>query len=1402
MLLIISSASRIVCLVLLLLLIFSGNSQATHAGGADLTYKCLGGLLYEIEATFYRDCGGSSEPGNVTITYKSATCSYTRSVLANKVLMNNGMEITFPCASASSTCNGGMTTGMRKWVYRTIITLPSACADWVFSYRICCRNCTVTTIQTPCAVNSEIYVEAKLNNLLAPGNSSPAFNNMPVAFICLGQNFNYNQGVTDIDGDSLSYELITPKISATAEVTWLPPASTQSPLASSTPFTINPVTGDINFTPSAMQIGILAIRVNEFRNGILIGSTIRDMQVYTQNCFNSIPSASGINNSNNYITTTCAGQQLCFNIQTSDPDLSQAVTFSVYNPITGSTVVQTPGNRPSLQFCWTPGPSHISRHPYIFTVTVQDNACPVNGVQTFSYTIYVSGPQATITTIDPDCAMNNGSANVLVSNDPGCTYLWNTVPVKSTANITGLTPGNYSVTVTNLQGCTSVLSAQLNAPVNSLMVSAISSGVISCQSGNIGTASATVAGGVTPYTYLWSNGSTASTLNSLGAGTYIVTVTDANGCSKNDSCVVSSAIGNLVAQASQTQSVSCYGGNNGSIEVSANGGASPYTYTWNNGASTTVNSGLYAGNYTVLVTDANGCTSTAVVAVTQPLSMVSGNFVSSAVNCFGSSDGSLSMTAIGGTTPYSYNWSNGAVSPVVSGLTSGAYTVTITDAAGCSAMLSSSVTQPAFALNINQIVSQPVSCFGGDDGIVEINVTGGESPYSYSWDHGATTALINNLEAGAYAVMVTDANGCTSVDSTTVEQPVSPLLALATVTSNVSCFGGSNGNLDITVQGGTAPYTYYWSNGDVTEDLFNVPADMYSISVTDAKGCIFSTSATVSQPLLPVSITLMAQQILCFNGNNGSVISNVTGAAGACTYIWSTGAISPQLSGLNAGTYTLTVSDVNNCTATRTIEITQPSAPLVPVMEVTQPVNCAGQASGAFSLNVTGGTTPYSYLWSNGTTLPGVGNLLSGTYTVTITDANGCNAIISETINEPAISVAAAITVQNSITCFNGAGGVLTATPSGGTAPYSYLWNTGVSTQMLTGLNAGSYSVTITDLNGCTSLATAVLSQPVSGIALSGEVVDQDCVSGSQGSISLNVSGGAPGYSFIWSNGSLTQNLTNVSPGNYSVIVTDNNGCSASGNYEIGGTSDFVMQASGSTTICTGEMVTLIADSSNGTYQWFYNGEPLNGATGLQFITPAAGVYTVSLMNACGTFMSDEIEVTVKSIGNVSVSNTQIICPPETAQLIATGGNTYEWTPASYITFTTIPDPYVSPLNTTTYSVQITNEWGCKTSLSTEVAVVCDTLLVPTGFSPNNDGVNDGYIIDGIGNYPGNKLWVYNRWGKLVYKAHDYNNSWDAVGNVSGVSMGQKVPSGTYYFILDLNDQSKPRAGYLIIRGG
>lgn len=239
----------------------------------------------------------------------------------------------------------------------------------------------------------------------------------------------------------------------------------------------------------------------------------------------------------------------------------------------------------------------------------------------------------------------------------------------------------------------------------------------------------------------------------------------------------------------------------------------------------------------------------------------------------------------------------------------------------------------------------------------------------------------------------------------------------------------------------------------------------------------------------------------------------------------------------------------------------------------------------------------------------------------------------------------------------------------------------------------------------------------------------------------------------------------------------------------------------GPTIICVGETALLIADSiSGGIYQWYYEGNPLNGATGNSFITPAGGFYYVTVTVPCGTFYTDSIEVIVKSIENASISANQIICPPEIVHLNATGGLNYQWTPDYFMTFSNIPNPIVNPPVSTTYTVTVTNEWGCKIMMDVDITVACDTLFVPNGFSPNGDGTNDGFVIDGIENYPGNKLWVYNRWGNLVFKTKDYDNRWDGVANVSGIYMGHKVPAGTYYFILDLNDNSKPRAGFLIIR--
>ena len=309
------------------------EAYATHAAGADFTYRCLGGLQYELNLTFYRDCGGVAEPNTIDINYHTKTGAYTamQTVTATKVL-TSGQEITSPCASSTTKCNGGTYTGIRQWRYTAIVNLPGSAIDWVFSYQICCRNCAITTINTPCSSGiSNLYVEATLNNLDALCNNSPTFSSVPIAFVYVGQNFNYNHGVLDADGDSLVYSLITPRFNSTTDVTYISPHNTGNPILTSTPFIINSRTGDINFTPSQTEVGIMTVLVKEFRNQKLIGSVLRDMQVYTSVSSNSLPTASGINGNSGYTITSCANTPICFDIFTNDADSNQNVSISKRN---------------------------------------------------------------------------------------------------------------------------------------------------------------------------------------------------------------------------------------------------------------------------------------------------------------------------------------------------------------------------------------------------------------------------------------------------------------------------------------------------------------------------------------------------------------------------------------------------------------------------------------------------------------------------------------------------------------------------------------------------------------------------------------------------------------------------------------------------------------------------------------------------------------------------------------------------------------------------------------------------------------------------------------------------------------------------------------------------------------
>lgn len=1271
---------------------------ATHAAGSDIKYRCLGGNQYEVEVTFYRDCGGVAEPANITIRYKSVNGNYNLTKSASKVAgSSNGLEITLPCASSPSSCNSGSSTGIRKWTYRTTITLPSAQTDWVFSYSVCCRNCSITTISNPCASNSTLYVEALLNNVDAPCNSSPTFSNIPIAFVCVGQNFNYNHGVIDPDGDSLSYSLISPKTTSTANVNFIAPLSATSPITTSTPFSINAGTGDINFTPSQIQIGVMAILIQEYRNGQLIGSVIRDMQVYTQTCTNTIPTASGINGTTNYSINACAGQPTCFTVNSLDIDASQTVTMTTNNGIPSASYTISGGARPTLTFCWTPTNADINLLPKSFTVTVRDDACPTNGLQTFSFNIYVPSPYITLSGINIGCnGDSTGTATASPVNAGLYTYAWSNGD--STASINGLTAGTYTVIVTDpSSGCSATKSINLTEPGDiTLTTSTISNSCIGVSNGSINVATV---GGTAPYTYNWSNGAFSQNLTNAATGTYTVTVTDAKGCTKTESDTISPIYS--VSLSSSTTSVSCFGGNNGTALATPSGGAAPYTYNWSNGANTATASTLMAGTYTVTATDANGCTATTSATVAQPNAALSTSSTKTDVNCFGQATGEINIIASGGTSPYTYLWNNGSTTATINSIAAGTYSVTVTDARGCTSSISVTVNQPLAALNVTNNLTH-INCFNQNTGAITTSVNGGTSPYTYLWSTGSTAANINSLLAGTYTLTVTDSKGCTQTRTNTITQPSARLDANVASTNNVRCFGGNSGSININVTGGVLPYTYQWNTGANTQNLSGLSTGSYTITVTDANGCTTLISPIIiTQPAAALSASTSKTNVNCNGSATGSINLTPSGGTGPFTYLWSNGSTTQNINALIAGVYSVTVTDFNNCQITASATITQPTSALS-VTTTKSNVRCFGNNAGLTTASANGGTSPYTYAWSNGVNTATNNNLFAGTYTVTVTDANGCTLSTPVTITQPAAPLSVSGT-PTAIACYNVPTGSINVSASGGTATYLYQWNNGSSGTTINNVSAGNYTVTVTDILGCTTIGNYTVTQPAAALAASISGTAVSCKSGSDGTASVSASGGTGPYTYSWNTGSTGNPISGISAGTYTATVTDANGCTINNTITISQPAAALSLSNSSINVsCFGSSSgSSVITPSGGTSPYTYNWS--NGSTTPGISNLAAGSYTVTVTDAKGctstsissisqpaapislSYTSNNIDCAGNSIGSIDVTPTGGTIP-----------YTYQWSNGS-------TQQNITNLSANTYTVTVTDANGCTEQLSVTV---------------------------------------------------------------------------------------------------
>jgi hypothetical protein len=383
------------------------------------------------------------------------------------------------------------------------------------------------------------------------------------------------------------------------------------------------------------------------------------------------------------------------------------------------------------------------------------------------------------------------------------------------------------------------------------------------------------------------------------------------------------------------------------------------------------------------------------------------------IACFGGNTGSATVNVTGGVAPYTYSWTGStSTSATATGLTAGAYTVTVTDATSATITRSFTITQPTSALNGTTVVTN-VSCFGGSNGAINLTPTGGTAPYTFLWNGGATTEDRTGLTAGTtYSVTITDANSCTrTISGIIVTQPSAPVSG-TTVVTNINCFGGNTGAINLTPSGGTGPYTFLWNNGTTTtEDRTGLTTGTYSVTITDVNGCTGTVNnINVTQPGSALVANPVSQtNIACFGGNTGSATVSATGGTGPYTYAWTgSSSTTATASNLTAGSYTATVTDVNGCTATRTFTIAQPAAALATTGSQTN-VTTNGGSNGSASVTPSGGSPGYTYLWSNGATTQTVTGLSANTYTVTVTDVNGCTATRSFTITQPSATTAAPV---------------------------------------------------------------------------------------------------------------------------------------------------------------------------------------------------------------------------------------------------------------------------------------------------------------------------------------------------------------------------------------------------------
>ena len=945
---------------------------------------------------------------------------------------------------------------------------------------------------------------------------------------------------------------------------------------------------------------------------------------------------------------------------------------------------------------------------------------PITSTSEASYTCYVNNSCSSVLSDVTTLTLNNIIVNSQPSSQNVCVgesvtfnisatglsinYQWRkngvdiigeTLPSITLTNLDVSNIGDYSCYMTNI--CDTIISSIATLNISNPVI-LFANGVNSSCEGYI---KASVLGSISPFIYLWEGGETTDSITGTEIGTYYLTITDAYGCLANDSIEI---LNNPIVVSSILSSVdaTCNNSCNGSAVVSGTDGLQPYNFLWDvNAGSQTYDTAtnLCAGIYSVTVFDSNLCSSVSYITINEPNTLdvsVSVTNTDCAVN-----NGILNAFVSGGTSPYSYNWTGGLSTNPLTGVGAGYYELTVTDGNMCDTIVN--VTLEYNGTPTMTLVSNNTNCFNSCDGNAIALLSGGTPPYSFSWSNSATNDTIENICSGWYFITSTDAGGCILEDSVYVEQPDSIMLSFTI--NDVSCFGENDGSIDLTINGGTYPYTFIWTNDSTTEDINNILAGFYTVSISDVNGCQNVDSAEVIQPN-GMLISINATNTSC-TANTGILEAVISGGVSPYTFEWSDGFLGNPNTGLSIGIYDATVTDANNCYQVLSDTINYDSAPQINISS--NNVSCFGLCNGDAQVLISSGTSPFLINWSNGETSNSVSLLCEGSYVITVTDALGCVVEDSLMITEPD-SIIISFNIQNAI-CYNDTNGSIEATFTGGISPYTFLWSNDSITENISGLTSDIYYLTVTDQNNCTAIDSANVGEPAMILPIISGV---DTVCGI--STTLNTS---TYNSYQWMlngdsiQGAVSNSYSATYTGNYSVLVSNGICFGTSDIHSLNVINVTVPVIVGSSSVCSNDSIVLSVSDVYESYQWKKNGVIISGVNNDSLYVNSAGNYTVVANIGYCSKTSANKSITVSNFPTITAQpTTQEKCIGQAAQLKVIASGTalnYQWYKDGLIlSGVTSNNSSISPLaisDTGSYYCQISNICGVIYSDTIEVII-------------------------------------------------------------------------------------------------